>query len=106
MKFKKRMFILIFAVFFLSIAGVCASDVNDAAVASQDNAVTELIDENLKTVEDSEPAVSAADEEILSDSVDVESVGAENDLDELNVNSAKFSDWFVKLAPEKYYVKI
>ncbi|WP_406535153.1 hypothetical protein [Methanobrevibacter sp.] len=91
MKFKKSMFILILAVFLISIAGVCASDVNDMAVASQEDAVTELVDENPITVEDNEPALTAADEEILSDSVADESVGAENDLDELSATQSTYS---------------
>ena len=67
MKFKKSMFILILAVFLISIAGVCASDVNDTAVASQDDAVMESTDENMITVEDSEPALSTEENgEIVS----------------------------------------
>ncbi|WP_292850106.1 hypothetical protein [Methanobrevibacter sp.] len=37
MKFKNSMLILILTVFLISIAGVCASDVNDTAIAGQEN---------------------------------------------------------------------
>ena len=52
MKFKKTIFILIIAVFLISIAGVCASDVNDEAVASQNFTTIEStqIDENGEVV--------------------------------------------------------
>ena len=82
MKFKKSMFILILAVFLISIAGVCASDVNDTAVASQENTVMESTVENAITVDDGEPAViTAENDDILSDSADDEIVDVENDLD-------------------------
>ncbi|WP_405267298.1 right-handed parallel beta-helix repeat-containing protein, partial [Methanobrevibacter sp.] len=92
MKFKKSILILILAVFLLSIAGVCASDVNDTAMASHDDAAMESTDENLIMVEDSEPALStAANEEIVSDSADDEIVSAENDLDVLSANPGTYS---------------
>ena len=92
MKFKKSLFILILAVFLISIAGVCASDVNDTQMASQENAAIESTDENLITVEDIEPTVStASNDEILSAGVDDEIVGAENDLDELRANPSTYS---------------
>ena len=52
MKFKKTIFILIIAVFLISIAGVCASDVNDESVASQNFTTIEStqIDENGEVV--------------------------------------------------------
>ena len=92
MKFKKIMIILILAVFLISISGVCASDVNDTQIASQENAVIESTDENLITVEDIEPTLSTAENgEIVSDSADEEIVSAENDLDELRANPGTYS---------------
>ncbi|WP_407453475.1 right-handed parallel beta-helix repeat-containing protein, partial [Methanobrevibacter sp.] len=99
MKFKKSMFILILAVFLISIAGVCASDVNDTAVASQENAVMESTVENAITIEDSEPAViTAENDDILSDSADDEIVGVENDLDELSAsNLGTYSELSIRM---------
>ena len=92
MKFKKSMLILILAVFLISIAGVCASDVNDTQMASQDDAAIESTDENMIMVEDIEPAVSTAENgEIVSAGVDDEIVGAENDLEELSANPGTYS---------------
>ena len=92
MKFKKSLFILILAVFLISIAAVCASDVNDTQMASQDDAAIESTDENMIMVEDSEPAVSTAENgEIVSAGVDDEIVGAENDLEELSANPGTYS---------------
>ena len=51
MKYKKIMLILITAIFLASIAGVCASDANDTAVASEDTSQIELSDSN-KVIED------------------------------------------------------
>jgi predicted outer membrane repeat protein len=42
MEFKKSIIILIMAIFLISIAGVCASDVNDTAIDTQSNSQTEL----------------------------------------------------------------
>ena len=80
MKFKKSMLILILAVFLLSIAGACASDVNDTQMASQENAAMESTDENLIAVEDIEPAVSTAENEEIVSAGDDEIVGVENEV--------------------------
>lgn len=49
MKYKKSILIMILAVFLISIAGVCASDANDTAMASEDTQTIELTDENVNT---------------------------------------------------------
>ena len=93
MKYKKIMFMLVLAVFLLSIAGVCASDTNDTAMVSQDDTAMESTDMNVKTVEDSEPVINAAEDgEILSASADDEIVGVENDLNELRANPGTYSE--------------
>ena len=42
MKYKKIMFMLVLAVFIFGAAGVCASDVNDTAIAGEDDSSVEL----------------------------------------------------------------
>ena len=84
---------LVLAVFLLSIAGVCASDTNDTAMVSQDDTAMESTDMNVKTVEDSEAVINAAEDgEILSASADDEIVGVENDLNELRANPGTYSE--------------
>jgi hypothetical protein len=55
-------------IFLFCIAGVCATDVNDTQVGSEDNAAIELTDERLETsidnnqvTEKSEPIIDEAD---------------------------------------------
>ena len=58
MKYKKIMFMLITAIFLVSIAGVCAADANDTIVASDDanqmelSSNNEITEDNLKTSEE------------------------------------------------------
>uniref|UniRef100_UPI00388D5DD4 right-handed parallel beta-helix repeat-containing protein n=1 Tax=Methanobrevibacter sp. TaxID=66852 RepID=UPI00388D5DD4 len=70
MKFKKSMLILILAVFLISIAGVCASDVNDTEMASQDSTTVELaqIDENddISSADESQVVGQTDNQEIIS----------------------------------------
>ena len=70
MKFKKSMLILILAVFLISIAGVCASDVNDTELTSQDSTTVELtqIDENdkISSADESQVIGQTDNQEIIS----------------------------------------
>ena len=92
MKYKKSLLFVCLIICLFSIAGVCASDVNDTAVASQENAAIESADESMITVEDIEPSLSTAENgEMLSDGND-EIVGVENDLNELRANPGTYSE--------------
>ena len=46
MKFKKSMILIILSIFLLSIASVCASDVNDTVISSEDTVQMELSQNN------------------------------------------------------------
>ena len=73
MEFKRSMLILIMAIFLASIAGVCAGDVNDMIVASEDANQMELsssdviTEDNLKTIEEIASFAQADDESISDD---------------------------------------
>ena len=81
MRYKRFMIILVLAVFALSVAGVCASDVDDA-VAS---------------IEEARPLESSADDSII-EVVDVQAIG-ENGNDELisDGNEGTFSQLQVNI---------
>ena len=49
MDFKKSMLILILAIFLISIAGVCAGDANDTAIASDDANQIEVSSNDMMT---------------------------------------------------------
>ena len=64
MKCKNSMLILILIVFLFSITSVCASDLNDTIIASQDGALTELTDEKLeKSIDESQVIEETNNEE-------------------------------------------
>ena len=69
MKYKKIMFMLITAIFLVSIAGVCAADANDTIVASDDanqmelSSNNEITEDNLKTSEENNTLTQANDAE-------------------------------------------
>ena len=42
MKYKKTMILLVLAIFIFGVASVCASDVNDTAIAREDDSIVEL----------------------------------------------------------------
>ena len=42
MKYKKIMFVLVLAIFIFTAASVCASDMNDTVIASEDDSTIEL----------------------------------------------------------------
>ena len=68
MKFKKIMLILITAIFLLSIASVCASDVNDTAIASEDTIPLEITQSDEISVNNDNQAIEQSnDEEKISE---------------------------------------
>lgn len=88
MEFKKSILILIIAVFLASIAGACASDADDAAMASEDVIELATAENGLKTTED----IEEIDEELLS-ADDDEIMATENDRDALSANPGNYSGW-------------
>ncbi|WP_405273149.1 right-handed parallel beta-helix repeat-containing protein, partial [Methanobrevibacter sp.] len=106
MRIRKIMIVLLITVFLLSIASVCASDVDDTLTSDDKNTVIELSDENLKTSADNVQTIDETigerideriDEETLS-STDDEIVTAEKDLEELRDGESTFSQLSTELA--------
>ena len=84
MKRKKIMLILITAIFFASIAGVCASDANDTMVASDDTGEIELSHENemsadnLQTGKENDKLALADNDESVSAQTGTEVLSVDN----------------------------
>ena len=84
MKRKKIMLILITAIFFTSIAGVCASDANDTMVASDDTGEIELPHENemsadnLQTGKENDKLALADNDESVSAQTGTEVLSVDN----------------------------
>ena len=84
MKRKKIMLILITAIFFTSIAGVCASDANDTMVASDDTGEIELSHENemsadnLQTGKENDKLALADNDESVSAQTGTEVLSVDN----------------------------
>ena len=74
MGFKKSIIILILAIFLFSIASVCASDANDAAILCEDanqielSSSNEIDEDNLKTSEENTTLTQANDETVSAES--------------------------------------
>ena len=72
MDFKKSMLILVLAIFFISIAGVCASDANDTIVASEDanqielSSGNQITEDNLQTTEENTTFAQTDNDESIS----------------------------------------
>ena len=81
---KKRVFILCLAICVLfAMSSVCASDVNDTAIASQDTMAEVAQSDDLATADE----ISQTDDgEILPAGKDIETLSAANDLDILGAN--------------------
>ena len=96
MRYKRFMIILVLAVFALSVAGVCASNVDDAVVASEDtsqmglSASDENAVDNLKTSEENDELALTDNDEALS---------AKNDTDVLSDNSGTYSGLSAEIGP-------
>ena len=67
MEIKKGMLILIMAIFLVSIAGVCASDVNDTVIASEDATPIEIAQSDDISVDDGQVLEKSNDEEMISE---------------------------------------
>ena len=82
MKYKKSLLILIMAIFLVSIAGVCASDANDTAIASDDSnqmelsSDSEISEDNLQTGEENS-ILTQNDDETLNAEIDSQTLGAD-----------------------------
>ena len=81
---QKKIFILCLAICLLfTISSVCASDVNDTTIASEDTMIDVAQSDDLTTPNE----ISQTDDgEILSPGNDVETISAQNDLDKLSAN--------------------
>ena len=83
MKYKKIMFMLVLAIFIFGAASVCASDVNDTVIASEDtsqlelSAGSELDADNLKTSETNTILTQTNNDESMSGEIDSEVLGAD-----------------------------
>ena len=62
MKYRKIMFMLVLAIFIFGAASVCASDVNDTVIASEDTIQTELSAGN-----ENEIVEQASNDEVISE---------------------------------------
>ena len=87
MKRKKIMLILITAIFFASIAGVCASDANDTMVANDDTGEIELSHENEMSADNLQTG-KENDELALADND--ESVSAQTGTEVLSVDNSTY----------------
>ena len=68
MEYKKSIIILILAIFLVSIASVCASDVNNTAIAREDTQAIELSQsDEISVNEDNQAIGQSNDEEIMSE---------------------------------------
>ena len=82
---QKKIFILCLAICLLfTISSVCASDVNDTTIASQDTMIDVAQSDDLTT---SDEISQTDDGEILSAGKDVETTSAQNDLEKLSASS-------------------
>ena len=88
MKYKKSLLILITAIFLVSVAGVCASDANDTAIASDDSNQMELSSDS----EISEDDLQTGEENSILTQNDDETVSAESDSQTLGAGEGTFSD--------------
>ena len=88
MKYKKSLLILITAIFLVSVAGVCASDANDTAIASDDSNQMELSSDS----EISEDNLQTGEENSILTQNDDETVSAESDSQTLGAGEGTFSD--------------
>ena len=82
MKYKKIMFMLVLAVFIFGAAGVCASDVNDTAIAGEDDSSVEL------PQTDTDQVMSSEGDELIGQTENVEllSEGNSGTFAELQAN--------------------
>ena len=88
MKYKKSLLILIMAIFLVSIAGVCASDANDTAIAGDDSNQMELSSDN----EISEDDLQTGEENTILTQNDDETVSAQTDSERLSEGSGTYED--------------
>ena len=72
MKYWKSMIILVLAILIFCVASVCASDVNDTMIASEDDIAIEL------SQVDSDEIVSAEENELISSTEKEEIINEEN----------------------------
>ena len=92
MEYKKSMIIIIMAIFLFSIASVCASDVNDTAIASEDTTAIELSQSGeITTTDESQKTIQTNDTEMLTAS-DEETTVAQNNLDTLSFEEKTYAD--------------
>ena len=92
MEYKKSMIIIILAIFLFSIASVCASDVNDTAIASEDTTAIELSQSGeITTTDESQKTIQTNDTEMLTAS-DEETTVAQNNLDTLSLEEKTYAD--------------
>jgi predicted outer membrane repeat protein len=64
MKYKKTIIILLFAIFLFNITSVCASDVNDTVIVSENNMQIESTQENNEIIKDNTKTFTQLDEDI------------------------------------------
>ena len=89
MRFKKRLIILMLAIFLVSIAAVSAADANDTIVASEDANQIELSSNN---VIDEDNLKTSENNAILAQDNDDETISAEVDSEILTANQGTFSN--------------
>ena len=92
MEYKKIMITIILAIFLFSIASVCASDVNDTAIASEDTQAIELSqNEEITTTDESQKTIQTNDTEMLTAN-DEETTATQNNLDTLSLEEKTYTD--------------
>ena len=85
MKFKKSIILLVLAIFIFGMASVCASDVNDTIVASEDtgqmilSAGNEITDDTLQISEKNETLIQSTNYESLAVGTDMEILTADEE---------------------------
>ena len=85
MKCKKIMFMLVLAIFIFTAASVCASDVNDTVIASEDLGQTELSAGN-----ENEIVEQASNDEVIREA----NVGTFQELQENIIGHSLFLNFF------------
>ena len=83
MKYKKTIILLVLTIFIFGVASVCASDVNDTVIASEDTSQmglsvgSEMDMDNLKTSEGNTTLTQTNNDESVSEEIDSEVLGAD-----------------------------
>ncbi len=92
MEYKKSIIILLLTIFLFSIASVCASDVNNTVVASEDTQAIELSqNEEMTTTDESQKTIQTNDTEMLTAN-DEETTATQNNLDTLSLEEKTYAD--------------